>query len=57
MAARRFNGIPHPFIYAALVPVNSDVDLPGFDFLMPRKEFSVGRGERNDICIRGAHIS
>ena len=57
MALHRFNGIPHPLIYAALVPVKPDLGLPGFDFTMPQKEFTVGRGEHNDVCIRGAHIS
>ncbi|KZV62545.1 hypothetical protein PENSPDRAFT_692404 [Peniophora sp. CONT] len=57
MAFERFNGIPHPLIYAALVPVESDMDLPGFDLLMHQKEFTVGRAEHNDIVIRGAHIS
>ena len=57
MALRRFNGIPHPHIFAALIPVEDDLGLPGFDLLMPQKEFTVGRGEHNDICIRGAGIS
>ncbi|KZV62541.1 hypothetical protein PENSPDRAFT_246534 [Peniophora sp. CONT] len=57
MAFNRFNGIPHPLLYAALVPVESDMGLPGFDLLMPQKEFTVGRAEHNDIVIRGAHIS
>ncbi|KZV62546.1 hypothetical protein PENSPDRAFT_246689 [Peniophora sp. CONT] len=57
MAFRRFNGIPHPLMYAALIPVESDLGLPGFDLLMPQKEFTVGRGEHNDICVRGTDIS
>ena len=44
-------------MYAALVPVALGIDLPGFDLLMPQKEFTVGRGEHNDIVIRGPHIS
>ncbi|VDC01163.1 unnamed protein product [Peniophora sp. CBMAI 1063] len=57
MAFRTFNGIPDPLIYAALIPAREDLGLPGFDLLMPQKEFTVGRGEHNDICIRGRHIS
>ena len=57
MAFRLFSGIPHPYVYAALVPVEDDHGLPGFDLLMPQKEFTVGRAEHNDICIRGAGIS
>ena len=57
MALKRFNGIPHPHIYAALVPAVDGSGQPGFDLLMPQKEFTVGRAEHNDICIRGAGIS
>ena len=57
MAFRTFNGIPHPLIYAALIPVEPDAGLPRFDLLMPQKEFTVGRAEHNDICIRGPNIS
>ena len=57
MAFRLFNGIPHPYVYAALVPAEDDHGLTGFDLLMPQKEFTVGRAEHNDLCIRGAGIS